>query len=59
LFKVKDQGRGIPADKIESIFERFDQVYASDSRKKGTGLAWLYAVALSSSTAGGFGLKVL
>jgi len=39
LFKVKDQGRGIPADKIESIFERFDQVYASDSRKKGgTGL---------------------
>jgi signal transduction histidine kinase len=39
LFKVKDQGRGIPADKLESIFERFHQVDASDSRKKGgTGL---------------------
>ncbi len=39
LFKVKDQGRGIPEDKLESIFERFHQVDASDSRKKGgTGL---------------------
>lgn len=39
LFVVKDQGRGIPADKRETIFERFHQVDASDSRKKGgTGL---------------------
>jgi PAS domain S-box-containing protein len=39
LFTVKDQGRGIPEDKLESIFERFHQVDASDSRKKGgTGL---------------------
>ncbi|HEY9799315.1 MAG TPA: PAS domain S-box protein [Leptolyngbyaceae cyanobacterium] len=39
LFKVQDQGRGIPADKIEAIFERFHQVDASDSRKQGgTGL---------------------
>jgi PAS domain S-box len=39
LFKVRDQGRGIPRDKIEQIFERFHQVDASDSRKKGgTGL---------------------
>ncbi|WP_371819412.1 PAS domain S-box protein [Tolypothrix sp. PCC 7910] len=39
LFKVKDQGRGIPAEKLESIFERFGQVDASDSRQKGgTGL---------------------
>ncbi|WP_224095185.1 PAS domain S-box protein [Nostoc sp. MS1] len=39
LFKVKDQGRGVPADKLESIFERFGQVDASDSRQKGgTGL---------------------
>jgi PAS domain S-box-containing protein len=39
LFKIKDQGRGIPVDKIETIFGRFQQVDASDSRKKGgTGL---------------------
>jgi PAS domain S-box-containing protein len=39
LFKVQDRGRGIPRDKLESIFERFKQVDASDSRKKGgTGL---------------------
>ena len=39
LFRVEDEGRGIPAGKLESIFERFQQVDASDSRKKGgTGL---------------------
>ncbi len=36
---VKDQGRGIPASKLDSIFERFQQVDASDSRDLGgTGL---------------------
>ena len=39
LFLVRDKGRGIPQDKLETIFERFQQVDASDSRKKGgTGL---------------------
>lgn len=39
LVAVKDQGRGIPTDKLETIFERFHQVDASDSREKGgTGL---------------------
>jgi signal transduction histidine kinase len=38
-FEVADQGRGIPVDKQEAIFERFQQVDASDSRRKGgTGL---------------------
>ncbi|MDQ3677931.1 MAG: PAS domain S-box protein [Actinomycetota bacterium] len=39
LFRVCDEGRGIPSDKLASIFERFQQVDASDSREKGgTGL---------------------
>jgi PAS domain S-box-containing protein len=39
LFTVKDQGRGIPADKLDSIFDRFQQVDSSDSRNhEGTGL---------------------
>lgn len=38
-FQVQDQGQGIPADKLERIFERFHQVDSSDARKKGgTGL---------------------
>jgi PAS domain S-box-containing protein len=38
-FKIQDQGRGIPADKLSLIFQPFRQVDASDSRQKGgTGL---------------------
>ncbi|HEY9850569.1 MAG TPA: PAS domain S-box protein [Leptolyngbyaceae cyanobacterium] len=39
LFQVKDRGKGIPEEKLEKIFDRFEQVDASDSRQKGgTGL---------------------
>ena len=39
LFEVHDYGRGIPNDKLQSIFERFQQVDATDTREVGgTGL---------------------
>lgn len=39
LFQISDQGRGIPPDKLDLIFSRFQQVDASDARQKGgTGL---------------------
>ncbi len=38
-FLVEDRGRGIPSDKLEIIFERFQQVDTSDARERGgTGL---------------------
>lgn len=38
-FQIEDQGRGIPEDQLGGIFERFHQVDASDSRRRGgTGL---------------------
>jgi len=39
ILRIEDAGRGVPADKLETIFDRFQQVEASDSRQKGgTGL---------------------
>lgn len=39
VFSIRDEGRGVPVDKLETIFQRFKQVDASDSRDKGgTGL---------------------
>jgi CheY-like chemotaxis protein/two-component sensor histidine kinase len=35
MLSVIDQGRGIPADMLETIFGRFQQVDASDARQKG------------------------
>jgi len=37
--EVRDSGRGIPANKLDAIFERFQQVDAADAREKaGSGL---------------------
>ncbi|MBE9068911.1 PAS domain-containing protein [Leptolyngbya cf. ectocarpi LEGE 11479] len=39
LFAIKDEGTGIPENRLEDIFERFQQVDSTDSRQKGgTGL---------------------
>nr|WP_242036884.1 ATP-binding protein [Leptolyngbya sp. FACHB-321] len=39
VFRIRDEGQGIPENQLERIFERFQQVDASDSRQKGgTGL---------------------
>lgn len=39
LLKIADEGRGIPSDKLDSIFDRFQQIEPSDARQKGgTGL---------------------
>lgn len=34
-FRIQDQGRGIPADQLERVFERFHQVKTADAREKG------------------------
>ncbi|MGI3782688.1 MAG: ATP-binding protein, partial [Janthinobacterium lividum] len=34
-FCVTDEGRGIPGDRLERIFNRFEQVDSSDAREKG------------------------
>ncbi|MGA3132569.1 MAG: PAS domain S-box protein [Terracidiphilus sp.] len=52
IFSVIDNGRGIPADKLETIFGRFQQVDASDSRQKGgsgLGLAICRTIVLQHS----------
>jgi PAS domain S-box-containing protein len=56
-FVVKDEGRGIPSDKLESIFYRFQQVDASDAREKGgTGLG--LAICLSIARQHGGNIRV-
>ncbi|HXC26120.1 MAG TPA: PAS domain S-box protein [Gemmatimonadaceae bacterium] len=46
-FAIRDEGRGIPAEALDRIFGRFQQVYASDAHaQRGTGLGLAIAKAL-------------
>lgn len=58
LFVVKDQGRGIPSDKLESIFQRFQQVDTSDAREKGgTGLGLAICLSIAKQHGGNVWVK--
>lgn len=53
LISVRDEGRGIPLDQLETIFERFRQVDVSDHREKGgTGLGLPISRAIIEQHAG-------
>jgi PAS domain S-box-containing protein len=53
ILSVIDPGRGIPSDRLETIFDRFQQVDSSDSRQKGgTGLGLAICKAIVQQHAG-------
>jgi PAS domain S-box-containing protein len=57
-FRVKDKGRGVPERYRETIFERFQQVEASDSTKKGgTGLGLPICKAIVEQHGGSIGVE--
>lgn len=58
LVRVIDQGRGIPAEFANSLFERFKQVKAADgARKRGTGLGLAICKAIVESHGGKIGVS--
>lgn len=55
---VKDCGRGIPKDRTQKIFEKFEQIYASDVKKNGgTGLGLAICKAIVSEHGGEIGVR--
>lgn len=58
IVEVADQGRGIPQNKIKRIFEKFEQVDASDAREKGgTGLGLAICKAIVAQHGGEIGVE--
>jgi len=55
-FKVIDQGRGIPPEFINSVFDRFQQVKKSDAGRKGTGLGLAICKAIIEGHGGTIGV---
>jgi len=57
-FSIKDSGIGIPEDKIDSLFKKFSQIDASDSRKYGgTGLGLAISRELCELLGGSISVK--
>ncbi len=55
---VRDQGQGIPADKMRLLFGKFQQLDGSDSRKKGgTGLGLAISKAIVEHHGGAIGVE--
>ncbi len=55
---VVDNGRGIPADQLSAVFERFKQVQASDSaNRKGSGLGLSICKAIVEQHGGKIGVE--
>ncbi len=56
LFEVKDQGRGMPAQELSRIFERYHQVNSADeAERKGSGLGLSICKALIEAHRGTIG----
>lgn len=56
-FSVSDRGRGIPADRIDMIFDRFKQVEVADAREKGgSGLGLAISKAIVEAHGGAIGV---
>lgn len=57
-FFVADHGRGIPDEKLSRVFEKFEQVEASDAKKKGgTGLGLAICQAIVQEHGGEIGVE--
>jgi PAS domain S-box-containing protein len=57
-FAIADQGRGVPADMLEAVFDRFQQVQVSDSKTKGgSGLGLAICKAIVERHGGRIGVE--
>jgi PAS domain S-box-containing protein len=58
LVTVEDKGRGIPADKLDKVFEKFGLIEVEDSRERqGTGLGLAIAKAIVDQHGGRIGVE--
>jgi PAS domain S-box-containing protein len=57
-FSISDQGRGIPQDKLSSVFERYKQVERADEfEKRGSGLGLAICKAVIEAHKGSIGVE--